>query len=156
VARELLTHGPDLSFRAFAGATALHWAYFAGAGTIAALLLRHGADPALRDPVLGCTPEAFGICAVSSWGWVSKVRQRLAADPSLVGAMSARGGPLHEAAHAGALEAVKALLDAGADAGRRNGRGQTARDLARARPDHAGCAAVAEWLERSSPDPRRS
>lgn len=30
-ARELLTHGPDLGFRAFAGGTALHWAYFAGA-----------------------------------------------------------------------------------------------------------------------------
>ncbi len=29
--RELLAHGPDLSFRAFAGATALHWAHFGGA-----------------------------------------------------------------------------------------------------------------------------
>ncbi len=29
--RELLAHGPDLAFRAFAGGTALHWAYFAGA-----------------------------------------------------------------------------------------------------------------------------
>jgi ankyrin repeat protein len=155
VVRELLTRGPDLSFRAFAGATALHWAYFAGARAAAALLIRHGADPTLRDPVLGCTPEAFGICAASSWGWVSKVRQRLAEDRSLVHAASARGGPLHEAAHVGALEAVKVLLDAGADAGRRNAEGQTALDLARARPAHAGCAAVVEWLERSSPEPRR-
>ncbi|HEY7039144.1 MAG TPA: ankyrin repeat domain-containing protein [Methylomirabilota bacterium] len=156
VVRELLTRGPDLSFRAFAGATALHWAHFAGSRTIAALLREHGADPTLRDPVLGCTPEAFGICTVASWGWVSKVRQRLAEDRSLVQAASARGGPLHEAAHAGALDAVKALLEAGADAGRRNARGQTALDLARERSDRAGCAAVAEWLERSSPEPRRS
>jgi len=155
VVRELLTRGPDLSFRGFAGATALHWAYFAGARAVAALLVRHGADPTLRDPVLGCTPEAFGICAPSSWGWVSKVRQRLAEDRSLVHAVSARGGPLHDAAHAGVLEAVKALLDAGADAGRRNAQGQTALDVARARPAHAGCVAVVEWLERSAPEPRR-
>ena len=122
---------------------------------MAALLIRHGADPTLRDPVLGCTPEAFGICAASSWGWVSKVRQRLTEDRSLVQAASARGGPLHEAAHAGALEAAKVLLDAGADTGRRNAQGQTALDLARARPAHAGCVAVVEWLERSAPEPRR-
>src|SRR4029077_2385293 len=70
--RELLTRGPDLAFRAFAGATALHWAYFAGAPRVVALLLAAGADPTLRDPVLGCTPEAFGICVPASWGWASK------------------------------------------------------------------------------------
>ena len=120
-----------------------------------ALLLAAGADPTLRDPVLGCTPEAFGICVAASWGWVSKVRQRLAEDPDLVNAVSARGGPLHEAARAGALEAVKVLLDAGADPGRRNEEGKTALDLAREQPDHAGCAAVAEWLAGSAPEPRR-
>ena len=153
--RELLAHGPDLSFRAFAGATALHWAYFAGAAPVIALLLAAGADATLRDPVLGCTPEAFGICTPASWGWVSKVRQRLAQDPALVLAASARGGPLHEAAHAGSLATAQALLEAGADPGRRNADGKTARDLARERPDHAGCAAVAEWLEGSAPEPRR-
>jgi ankyrin repeat protein len=155
VVRELLRHEPDLSFRAFAGATALHWAYFAGSPGVIGLLLAAGADPTLRDPVLGCTPEAFGICFPASVGWTAKVRQRLAEDRNLVHAASARGGPLHESTHAGALDAVKALLEAGADPGRRNARGQTALDLARARPAHAGCAAVAEWLERSAPEPRR-
>ena len=153
--RELLTRGPDLAFQAFAGATALHWAHFAGAPRVVALLLAAGADPTLRDPVLGCTPEAFGICFPASVAWGSKVRQRLAEDPRLVEAVSARGGPLHEAAHAGALEAVKALLGAGADLGRRNADGKTALDLARARPDQPGCAMVAAWLTSSAPEPRR-
>jgi ankyrin repeat protein len=153
--RELLAHGPDLSFQAFAGATALHWAYFAGAPRVVALLLASGADATLRDPVLGCTPEAFGICTPASWGWVSKVRQGLAEDPALVRAESARGGPLHEAAWAGSLETVKLLVDAGADPGRRNGDGKTALDLARERSDQAGCAQAAEWLMGSAPEPRR-
>ncbi len=153
--RELLAHGPDLSFRAFAGATALHWAHFGGARGVVALLQAAGADPALRDPVLGCTPEAFGICFPASVAWVSKVRERLAEEPRLVDAESARGGPLHEAAYAGTLEVVKALVEAGADRARRNASGQTALDLARARPEHAGCVAVAEWLAGSAPEPRR-
>jgi len=86
--------------------------------------------------------------------WVSRVR-RLAEDPRLAAVESARGGPLHEAAHAGALEAVKALMEAGADPARRNAERQTALDLARARPEHAGCVAVAEWLAGSAPEPRR-
>ena len=153
--RELLTHGPDLAFQAFAGATALHWAYFAGAPRVVALVLAAGADPTLRDPVLGCTPEAFGICVPASWGWASKVRQRLAQDAALVRAESPRGGPLHEAAHAGSLAAVQALVEAGADPGRRNAEGKTALDLAGARPEQAGCAAVAEWLAGSALEPRR-
>ena len=153
--RELLAHGPDLAFRAFAGGTALHWAYFAGAAPVVALLLAAGADPTLRDPVLGCTPEAFGICVAASWGWVSKVRQRLAEDRRLANAGSARGGPLHEAARAGVLEAVKLLVAAGADPARRSAEGKTALDLARERPDHAGCGAVAAWLAGSALEPRR-
>jgi ankyrin repeat protein len=153
--RELLTHAPDLGFRGFAGGTALHWAYFAGAPRVVALLRAAGADPAVRDPVLGCTPEAFGICVPASWGWASKVRERLAQDPALVGAESRRGGPLHEAAHAGSLPAVQALVAAGADPGRRNADGWTALDLARARPEQAGCVAVAEWLVGSALEPRR-
>ena len=120
-----------------------------------ARLLAAGADPTLRDPVLGCTPEAFGICVPASWGWASKVRERLEQDPGLVGAESRRGGPLHEAAHAGSLAAVQALVGAGADPGRRSADGRTALDLARARPEQAGCAAVVEWLVGGALEPRR-
>jgi ankyrin repeat protein len=87
--------------------------------------------------------------------WGAKVRRRLAEDPRRVEAQSARGGPLHEAAHAGALEVVKVLLEAGADPARRGAEGKTALDLARARPEQAGCVAVAEWLAGSAPEPRR-
>jgi hypothetical protein len=118
---------------AFAGGTALHWAHFAGAPAVVALLLAAGADPTVRDPVLGCTPEAFGICAAASWAWLSKARQRLAENPALVRAESRRGGPLHEAAWTGSLEIVKRLVEAGADPGRWNG----------------------EWLMGSAPEPRR-
>lgn len=153
--RELLTRGPDLAFRAFAGGTVLHWAHFAGAPAVVAVLLAAGADPTVRDPVLGCTPEAFGLCTAASWAWLSKARQRLAENPALVRAESRRGGPLHEAAWTGSLEIVKLLVDAGADPGRRNEDGKTARDLARERPDQAGCVQVAEWLMGSAPEPRR-
>jgi ankyrin repeat protein len=151
--RELLTHGPDLAFPAFAGGTALHWAHFAGAPRVVALLLAAGADPTLRDPMLGCTPEVFGICTPRELG--TKVRQRLEQDPALVRAESPRGGPLHEAAHAGSLAVVQLLVEAGAEPGRRNAEGKTALDLARARPAQAGCAAVADWLVGSAPEPRR-
>src|SRR5438445_648804 len=82
--RVLLRHGPDLSFRAFAGGTPLHWAYFSGSRAVIEALLQAGADPTLRDGVLRCTPKTFGICWPASEGWVSKVRQRLADDPTLV------------------------------------------------------------------------
>jgi ankyrin repeat protein len=72
-----------------------------------------------------------------------------------VRAESARGGPLHEAAHAGSLATVQALVEAGADPGRRNGDGKTALDVARERSDQAGCAQVAGWLMGSAPEPRR-
>jgi ankyrin repeat protein len=84
------------------------------------------------------------------------VRQRLADAPRLVAADSGRGGPLHEAARAGALDAVKALLAAGADPARRNAEGKTAHDLARERPDQPRCVQGAEWLAGSAPEPRRS
>jgi ankyrin repeat protein len=144
--RALLAHGPDLSFRAFAGGTALHWAYFAGSRGAVEALLRAGADPTLRDDHVGCTPRAFGICWAAHVGWVTKVRQRLADDPTLVDVMDGGHTPLHLAAKAGQLGVVKALVEAGANVALRDGEGKTALDLARARPDHAGCIKVVEWL----------
>jgi ankyrin repeat protein len=82
----------------------------------------------------------------ASWGWIAKVRQRLADDPALVDIMDGRGAPLHEAAREGHLDIVKLLMDAGADARRPNADGKTPLDLARERADHAGCLKVAERL----------
>ena len=142
----LLAHDPDLSFRAFIGGTALHWAYFGGSRAVVDMLRRAGADPTLRDGMLRSTPKAFGICVPANWGWTAKVRQRLDEDPGLVDIMDGRGAPLHEAAREGHLDIVKLLMDAGADARRQTAEGKTPLDLARERPDHAGCVQVAEWL----------
>jgi ankyrin repeat protein len=137
--RALLVHGPDLSFRAFVGGTALHWAYFGGSRGAVEALLRAGADPTLRDDDVGCTPRAFGICWPVHVGWVTKVRQRLADDPALVDVMDGGHTPLHLAAAAGQLGVVKVLLEAGANAGLRDAGGKTALDLARVRPDRPDC-----------------
>jgi ankyrin repeat protein len=149
--RVLLRHGPDLSFRAFAGGTLLHWAYFSGSRAVIEALLRAGADPTLRDDVLRCTPRTFGICWPASVGWVSKVRQRLADDPTLVNIMEAGRAPLHLAAKDGHLGVVKLLIEAGADVNLRDAEGKTALDLAGERPDQAGCVKVVEWLKDRSP-----
>ncbi len=149
--RVLLAHGPDLSFRAFAGGTSLHWAYFSGSRAVIEALLRAGADPTLRDDVLRCTPRAFGICWPASEGWVSKVRQRLADDSALVNIMDAGHAPLHLAAKDGHLGVVKLLIEAGADVNLRSAEGKTALDLAGERSDQAGCVKVVEWLRDRGP-----
>jgi ankyrin repeat protein len=149
--RVLLSHAPDLSFRAFAGGTPLHWAYFSGSRAVIEALLQARADPTLRDDVLRCTPRAFGICWPASVGWVSKVRQRLANDPTLVNIMDAGRAPLHLAAKEGHLGVAKLLIEAGADVNLRSAEGKTALDLAGEQPDQAGCVEVAEWLKERGP-----
>jgi ankyrin repeat protein len=130
VVRYLLARRPDLSFRAYLGGTALHWAYFGGSRKVIELLEQAGADPAARDLVLRCMPRAFGICAPANWGFLSMVQKRLAEDPTLANLMDGRTSALHEAAREGRLEIVRLLLDAGADPLLRDGDDKTALDLA--------------------------
>jgi ankyrin repeat protein len=132
VVQFLLTKQPDLSFRAYQGATALHWAYFGGSRQAIELLEQAGADPAARDDDLHCTPRAFGICVPANWGFPHLVQQRLAEDPSLVNFFDGQTTPLHAAARGGNLEAVRILLDAGADPTRRDAAGKTPLDVATA------------------------
>src|SRR5205823_1779348 len=101
--------------------------------------------------VLRCTPRTFGICWPASEGWVSKVRQRLADDPTLVNIMDAGRAPLHLAAKGGHLGVVKLLIEAGANVNLRDAEGKTALDLAGERPDQAGSVKVAEWLKDRDP-----
>jgi ankyrin repeat protein len=136
VVRYLLARGADLSFRAYLGGTALHWAHFGGSRIAIELLEQAGADREARDDAFQCTPRAFGICVPANWGFPAMVRQRLAADPALANLMDGRTSPLHQAACGGNIEVVKLLLDAGADPLLRDGDGKTARELA-ARECHA-------------------
>jgi ankyrin repeat protein len=142
VVRFLLTKEPDLSFRAFMGATPLHWAWFGGSRAVIDLLLAAGADPTVRDQSLRCTPRAFGICAPANWGFAFLVRQRLAADTSLATLNDGTTSPLHEAARSGDMETVRLLLDAGADPALRNSEGRMPGEIAA----ECGHAELAELL----------
>jgi ankyrin repeat protein len=142
VVRFILGKQPDLSFRAYLGATPLHWAYFGGSRTVIDLLNHAGADPLARDDTLGCTPRAFGICVPASWGMVFLVRGRLEDDATLVNFMDGRTSPLHEAAQAGANDVVRLLLDRGANPALTDGAGRTSLDIAIER----GNVAAAEML----------
>ncbi len=130
VVQFLLAKQPDLSFRAYLGATPLHWAYFGGSRRAVELLEQNGADVNARDDTLGCTPRSFGICVPANWGFAFLVRARLADDPTLLDIMDGRTSPLHEAARNNQTEIVRLLLDHGANALLTNGDGKTPFDLA--------------------------
>jgi ankyrin repeat protein len=151
-----LGHKPDLFCAAGMGSiehvqaffdTALHWAHFGGSRVAIELLEQAGADRNARDDVYHCTPRAFGICVPAKRGFPAEVRKQLAADPTLANLMDGRTSPLHQAARGGSIEAVKLLLDAGADPRLQDGDGQTARELA-AREGHS---LVVELLAASAP-----
>jgi hypothetical protein len=149
VVRFLLGRQPDLAFRAFMGATPLHWAYFGGSRAAIELLERAGADASARDAALGCTPRAFGICAPANWGFTFLVRARLAEDPSLANFMDGRTSPLHEAARSGGTDVVQVLLEHGADPSLLDGGGRTPLALA-AEQGHAEAAALLHAASRAS------
>jgi ankyrin repeat protein len=133
VVRFLLTKDPDLSFRAYMGATALHWAHFSGSQEVVHLLSAAGADPTVRDDSLRCTPRAFGICTSASWGIPFLVNRLLNADPTLVNFTDGSTSALHQAAAGGHLETVELLLERRADRSLTDAEGQTPFDLATSR-----------------------
>ena len=142
VVRFLLDQQPDLSFRAFLGATPLHWAYFSGSRVVVELLERSGADTTVRDDSLGCMPRAFGICVAANWGLAFLVRARLAEDATLVNVMDGGTSPLHEAARNNRPEVVRLLLERGASPLLANGNGKTPLEVA----TESGHTAVAQML----------
>jgi ankyrin repeat protein len=142
VVRFLLSKQPDLTFRAYLGATALHWAHFSGSGAVVELLEQSGADAAARDDTLGCAPRSFGICVSANWGLAFLVRARLAEDPTLVNIMDGRTSPLHEAARHNRAEVVRLLLDHGANPLLTDGDGKTPLDMA----TELGHVAIVELL----------
>jgi hypothetical protein len=59
---------------------------------------------------------------------------------------SSEVSPDAQIARGGHLETVKLLVEMGAKASWRNSEGKTPLDLARERPDRAGCVKMADWL----------
>jgi ankyrin repeat protein len=112
------------------GGTALHWGHFSGSRAVISRLEHAGADRDARDYTLRCTPRAFGICVPANWGFIERLRERLANDPALATFMDGRTSALHEAARGGSSDAVRLLLDAGADPAVLDGDGRTALEIA--------------------------
>lgn len=146
VAEFLLSKQPDLSFRAYMGATPLHWAYFGGSSKAVELLIAAGADQGALDDELGCTPRAFGICTPASWGFLLLVQRRLDADPTLLNFMDGRTSALHQAAAGGHVEVVQFLLNRGANPLLQDGAGRLPLDYAADR----GYANVVDLLRPAS------
>lgn len=138
----LLTKNPDLNFKAFAGGTPLHWAYFGGSAEIVQLLLDAGANPAATDDVVGCTPRAFAVFTPANWGFLLLVQERLAQHPDLATAIDSGTTALHQAARSGSAATVRFLLQAGADRTQVDRDGRTPAQLAK----QAGHAELIELL----------
>ena len=142
VARWLLDRGADPNWPAFAGATPLAWAEFAGNAALTGLLRERGGADDRRDAEFGATPRAFGVMVLAGWGFAKLLFERLTADRSIVTLTCDRGTPLHVAAAAGHTAIVKLLLVFGADKSARDAEGRTTADVAA----QAGHTAVAELL----------
>jgi ankyrin repeat protein len=122
----------DIRHYVYAGDTALHIAAAAGDGKLVRRLLTLGADVSARNR-RGATPLHYA----ADGGPESPARAQAAIIALLVAAGAAVDAPdasgttpLQRAVRNRCAAAVRALLAAGADAARDNGRGSTARTLA--------------------------
>lgn len=138
VSRWLLEHGADPNWRGYCGASCLAWAELAAIPQLCALLRERGGRDDVLDDVYQATPTVFPLMVLAGWGFhPDRLRERFAANPSLVHARSAWGTLLHAAAKNGHVPVVELLLEFGVDRTRLNARGQTAAEVAEERGSSA-------------------
>jgi ankyrin repeat protein len=120
--RALLKQGVDVNLRSGDGASALHWAVYAGDREAADLLIQSGASVnAATD--LGITP-LWMACTSGTTALIARLLEA-GADPNIAPRTS--GTPLMVASRTGNVDAVKLLLDHHADVNAKEGaRDQTA------------------------------
>ncbi|MFO1063031.1 MAG: ankyrin repeat domain-containing protein [Pirellulales bacterium] len=142
VVRHLIAHGARLDYKGFAGATALHWAYFSGNPAVVETLLGAGSDSQGVDDTFGCQPFAFGLTACAAWGLGFKIDSLANLSPRAISSEGQRTTPLHEAAASGNGDIVKRLLELGADRNQRDHQNRMPED----RAESSGHTAIVSLL----------
>ena len=133
----------DVDARDARGRTPLMNAAARGHASVARSLIRHGADVDARDHK-AATPL---IHAARAGRGLGVVRALAKAGADLDAVTLVGESALMYAAEAGSVEAVVALLDAGADRGLEDTEGRTARDFAEAAGHEPVASALDRWAE---------
>ncbi|MBX3109182.1 MAG: ankyrin repeat domain-containing protein [Fimbriimonadaceae bacterium] len=130
-ARLLLEAGADVNWRAFIGATPLHWAVLAGSKDCIDLLVENGASWTVRDEEFQATPAEFPGFVLVGWGFPDgQVLSYLASQPAAAAFQTPAGTLLHFAVLRDRPAVAKALVAAGADRQAKDSQGRTASQLA--------------------------
>lgn len=131
-ARILLQAGADVNWRAFIGATPLHWAMLAGVPELINLLVDNGADRNLRDTEFQALPNEFPGFVLVGWGFPDeRILAFIQAHPASAKYQTPTGTLLHWAVIQNRSSVAMALIAHGADRDAKDASGLTAGDLAK-------------------------
>lgn len=109
-ARLLLEHGADPNWRAFIGATPLHWAEFSQVPGLADEVRQAGGRDDLRDHCFDASPHQFRGFILAGWCFpVAALLKWLDAEPNRLTVTTTKGNLLDVAIEANNLDAVELL-----------------------------------------------
>ena len=110
--KKLLKEGGDVNAAQGDGMTALHWAAINGDASLASMLLYAGANVGAKTRIGGYTP----LHLAAQVGNASVIAPLIAAGAPVAAATTTGATALMQASHAGSTEAVRMLIENGADA----------------------------------------